>query len=330
MVNRRNFLTGASAIATLAFTTTGLPIRAMAQDAVGGPGTPAARTLRLIGAGLQSLDPIWTTAPATKDYAFLIFDQLFAVDADYVPQPQMAEGYTVSEDGLTYTITLRNGLMFHDGEPVLPKDCIASIKRWSARDGFGRAVAAAVASYDVVDDKSFNIVLTAPFPLLIAALGKSNSSQCFIMPERMASVDPQEQIKESIGSGPYRFLTEEWVPGQFSAYARFENYVPRSEPVSGIAGGRIAAVDRITSTVISDASTAMSALMAGEQDYWPNPSPDLVPVLETNPDIVVEGRSTSNGYYMLQFNHLQAPFNNPDIRKAVAMAIDRAPLIGRV
>ena len=329
MATRRTFLSGASALAVVS--AAGVPLPVFAQDAaMGGPDTPVARTLRVIGASLQSLDPIWTTAPPTKDYAYMVFDQLFAVDDNYEPQPEMAEGYTTEDDGMTYVITLRDGLLFHDGAPVTSADCIASIKRWSARDGFGRALAAAVGSYEAVDDKTFKIKLAKAFPLIIDALGKSNSSQCFIMPERMASVDPSEQVTESIGSGPYRFLREEWVPGSFAAFARFEDYIPRPEPVSGIAGGRIAAMDRVTFSVIDDPSTAMSAMMAGEQDYWPQPPADLVPVLQSDPNLVVEKRSTSSGYSMLQLNHLQPPFDNPAIRKALAMAVDQTSFISAV
>ncbi|WJR65036.1 ABC transporter substrate-binding protein [Neorhizobium sp. CSC1952] len=328
MATRRDLLKSASLLAASS-AVSGFPSWAFAQSA-GGPSTPPGKTLRIIGESLQSLDPIWTTAPPTKNYAFMIFDQLFAVDDKYVPQPQMAAGYTTEDNGMTYVITLRDGLLFHDGEPVRSADCIASIKRWSARDGFGRAVAAAVGEYQVVSDKVFKIKLAHNFPLLIDALGKSNSSQCFIMPERMATVDPTKQITESIGSGPYRFLREEWVPGSFNAFARFDKYVPRSEPPSGIAGGKIAGFERVAFTVIDDPSTAMSALMAGEQDYWPAPADDLLEVMKGDPSIVVSQRTTSNSYYMLQVNHLQPPFNNPGVRRALAMAINQVELISAI
>lgn len=328
MATRREFLKSASLLAA-GSAVSGFPSWAFAQSA-GGPRTPAGKTLRIIGESLQSLDPIWTTAPPTKNYAFMVFDQLFAVDDKYVPQPQMAAGHTVEDNGMTYVITLRDGLLFHDGEPVRSADCVASIKRWSARDGFGRALAAAVGEYQVVNDKTFKIKLAHNFPLVIDALGKSNSSQCFIMPERMALVDPTKQVTESIGSGPYRFLREEWVPGSFNAFARFDKYVPRKEPVSGIAGGRIAGFERVAFTVIDDASTAMSALLAGEQDYWSAPADDLLPVMQADSNIVVERRTTSNSYQMLQVNHLQPPFNNPAIRQAVAMAINQREFVSAI
>lgn len=313
-MKRRKFLKGASLAAG---TLPAFGRAAFAQKSV-------ARTLRIIRSGnLASLDPIWTTAPPTKDYAFLTFDQLLSVDMAYVPQPQMAEGWTVEDDGKTYLLGLRDGLKFHDGEPVRSADCVASIQRWGARDGFGQLTMKFVDGFEVVDDRRFRIRLKKAFPLLPAALGKSSSSQCFIMPERMAKTDPMKQVTETIGSGPFRFLKEEWVSGARAAWAKFDGYVPRKEPVNGIAGGRIPAVDRVEWSFISDASTAMAALIAGEQDYWDAPSLDLLPILKSDPNVVVSTRNPTGSYYMLQLNHLQPPFNNPKVRQALAMAINQ-------
>jgi peptide/nickel transport system substrate-binding protein len=313
-MKRRNFLKGASLAAG---TLPAFARRTLAQES-------ATKTLRIIHSGnLASLDPIWTTAPPTKDYAFLTFDQLLAVDSNYIPQPQMAEGWVVEEDGKTYALGLREGLKFHDGEPVRSADCIASIQRWGARDGFGQLTMKFVDSFEAIDDRKFRIKLKKKFPLLPAALGKSNSSQCFIMPERMAKVDPMKQVTETVGSGPYRFLKSEFVSGARAAWAKFEGYIPRKESVDSIAGGRIPAVDRIEWAFISDPSTAMAALQAGEQDYWDAPPLDLIQVLKSDPNIVVSPRNPTGSYYMLQLNHAQPPFNNPKVRQALAMAIDQ-------
>jgi peptide/nickel transport system substrate-binding protein len=184
-----------------------------------------------------------------------------------------------------------------------------------------------VDTMEVIDDRRFRIRLKKPFPLLPAALGKSNSSQCFIMPERMARTDPMKAVTECVGSGPYRFLPDEWVPGASAAWARFDGYIPRKEPVSGIAGGRIPAVARIEWSMITDPATAMAALQAGEQDYWEMPSPDMIAVLQADPDITVGVRDPLGAYLMLQLNHLQPPFNNPAIRQAVAMAVDQTEFL---
>jgi peptide/nickel transport system substrate-binding protein len=272
---------------------------------------------------LQSLDPIWTTATPTKDYAFLVFDQLISVDANYVPRPQMAEGWSVEDDGRSVVMALRDGLKFHDGEPVRSNDCIASIARWSARDGFGQALRRVTDTMEVIDDRRFRIRLKRPFPLLASAIGKSSSSQCFVMPERMALTDPMKQVTESVGSGPFRFVRNEWVPGARVVFAKFDGYVPRHEPVSGIAGGRVAGVDRIEWTILGDSATAYAALQNGEQDYWDAPPPDLIPVIEAQPKLAATVRNKTGSYAIFQFNHTQPPFNDPAIRQAVAMAVNQ-------
>ena len=311
MMRRRTFLKAAAAAAAL-------PAPSLAQG-------NAARSLRFVPASdLASLDPIWTTAPSTKNHGYLVYDQITAVDSHFKPQPQMAEGWTVEDDGRAYVFTLRAGLRFHDGEPVRALDCVASIRRWGARDGFGQALAAATDALEPLDDRRFRFRLKKRFPLLPAALGKSSSSQCFIMPERLAKTDPFQQVSDPTGSGPFRFLKDEWVTGARAAYAKFEGYLPRPEPVDGIAGGRVARVDRIEWTIIPDPATASAAMMAGEQDYWEQPLPDLVPVLRRNRDLVVEPRYFGGTYLMLRFNQLQPPFDNPALRRAVAMAVDQA------
>lgn len=288
------------------------------------PGLGAANTLRIIhGQNLASLDPIFTTEPATKDFGFLTYDQLVAVDSNFVPQPQMAQGWSVEDNGRSWVFGLRDGLKFHDGQPVRSQDCIPSIRRWGARDGFGQLMMSVVDDMQVIDDKKFRIKLKRPFALLADALGKATASECFIMPERLAMTDPMKPVTEAIGSGPYRFLKEEWVSGSHAAWARFDGYVPRREAVSGIAGGRIPAIARIEWSIVGDPSTAMAALKAGEQDYWDLPPADLIPALQADPDIRVDVRLQTGVYLMLQFNHLQPPFNNPAVRRAVAMAVDQ-------
>jgi peptide/nickel transport system substrate-binding protein len=284
-------------------------------------------TLRVIHTqGLTSLDPIWTTAPGTREYGFLVYDQLIAVDGDFQPKPQMAE-WTVEDGGKSYVFALRAGLKFHDGQPVKSADCIASIKRWGARDGFGTILLDQVDGFDAIDDTHFRIRLKAPFPLLPAAIGKVSAPACLIMPERIAKTDPTTQITEYVGSGPFKFLKDEWVSGSKAAWERFDGYVPRSEPPSGLAGGKIARVKRVEWSLISDASTAMSALQADEQDMWDLPPADLQPVIAGNADIVLGPRFNTDSYFMLQPNHQQPPFDNPAIRQALAMAIDQAALM---
>src|SRR5258707_6746048 len=193
----------------------------------------AAKTLRFIPqADLRSIDPIWTTAYVTRNFGYLVFDTLFALDKDFKPQPQMVESWTVSDDKLTYKFILRDGLKWHDGQPVRAADCIASIERWAKRDQFGQKMIEAVASMTANDDKSFTIALKGPFPLLLHALGKLSSNAPLLMPERLAKTDAFQQIPEAIGSGPFKFVQEERGPRSKAGFLKKRDYLPRHEPAS--------------------------------------------------------------------------------------------------
>ncbi len=282
-----------------------------------------ARSLRVIPqANLTSLDPVWTTAVVTRNHAFLVYDQLCAQDAKGAIRPQMAEGWVEEADGLTLTFTLREGLSFHDGEPVRAADCVASIDRWRRRDPFAQVLWSQVAAVEALDDRRFRFRLNARSPLLLLALGQTQFP-LFIMPERIARTDAFQQIRDPIGSGPFRFLADEWNPGQRAVWAKFDRYRPRPEPVDGLAGGRVPRLDRVEWTVISDPATAASAMTTGEQDYWEYPLHDLLGLLRRSRDLVVQQRLLDGTYGILRFNQLQPPFNNPAIRRAVAMAVDQ-------
>jgi len=217
---------------------------ALPRVAIGQPAS--ATTLRFVPqANLTSLDPIWTTAAVTENHAYAVYDTLYAVNSKLEPKPQMAEGHTVSDDGRTYLIKLRDGLKFHDGEPVRAQDCAASLVRWSARDTLGQTLAKFIDQWGVQDDRTLKITLKSPFPLLIDALGKPAANEPFIMPERIAKTDPMQQIKETVGSGPFKFLAKEFVPGASAAYEKFDGYVPRQEPPDWASGGKVAYFKRI-------------------------------------------------------------------------------------
>src|SRR5262249_34359611 len=142
-----------------------------------GASQPAQKTLRFIPqADLRSIDPIWTTAYVTRNFGYLVFDTLFALDKDFKPQPQMVDRWTVSDDKLTYSFTLRPGLKWHDGEPVRAADCVASIARWGKRDALGQKLMEAVGQIRAVDDSTFTITLKSSFPLILDALGKLSSN----------------------------------------------------------------------------------------------------------------------------------------------------------
>jgi peptide/nickel transport system substrate-binding protein len=282
------------------------------------------KTIRFIAqADLRSLDPIWTTAYITRNHGYMVYDTLFAMDKDLKPQPQMVESWKVSEDKLTYTLTLRSGLKWHDGAPVLPADCIASIARWGKRDPLGQKFMDAVDKMSAVDDKTFTIQLKAPFPLTLEALGKLSNNTPFMMPERIAKTDAFQQITDATGSGPFKFVKEEWVPGNKAVYVKNADYVPRKEPPSFAAGGKVVKVDRVEWLYIPDAATAAAALNAGEADWYEQPPTDILPVFKANKDVVVANVDPLGSHGILRFNHLQPPFNNVKMRQAVMALVDQ-------
>lgn len=290
------------------------PGAALAQD--------SGKTLKFVPqSDLRVLDPLWTTAYVTRHASYLVYDTLFALDEHFQPQPQMVDKWSVSEDKLTWNFTLRDGLKFHDGTPVRSADVIASLQRWMKKDSIGQKLADDLGAITAIDDRSFTMTLKQPFALMLEALGKPSSYPAFIMPERLAKTDPNEQIKEVVGSGPYKFVASEWRPGNRIVYAKNADYVPRKEPPSWLAGGKVVKVDRLEWVIIPDPATAAAALAAGEVDWIEQPPPDLLPSLESNKDIRIDAFQSELG--LIRFNQLNPPMDNKKLRQAIMWAVDQ-------
>ncbi len=307
----------------------GVAASALPRFAIGQPAN--ARVLRFVPqANLTILDPIITTAAVTANHGFMVWDTLFGVNAAQQVKPQMAEGYTVSDDGRTYLIKLRDGLKWHDGEPVRAQDCAASLARWAARDTFGQTVQKAVDTWGSADDRTIKVTLKRPFPLLLEAIAKPDAQIAFMMPERVAKTDPFKAITEIVGSGPYRFMKDEFVAGSSAAWEKFDGYVPRQETPEWTSGGKIANFPRIEWKIIPDAATASAALQSGEVDWYEQVQADLVPLLKRNRDIAFAA-SNPQGYVAgLRFNHLNPPFNDVRMRRAVLAAVNQEDYMGAI
>ncbi len=311
---RRNLMLGATAAAA-----------SLAAPATAQP----ARLLRFVPhANLTSLDPVWTTAWITRNHGYLVYDTLYSIGEDLQPKPQMAAGHVWENDDLLLTITLRDGLRFHDNEPVRAADVVASFNRWARRDSFGQLAVAALGEVRALDDKRIQFRFTKRFPLILDAMAKV--APMFVMPERIAATDAFTQLTDAVGSGPFRFVRGEWVPGSRAVYERNAAYQPRQEPAQMLAGGKVANFDRIEWRIMPDPATVAAALQSGEVDWWENPTIDLIPLLARNRQVQVEQVEIFGSVSTLRPNHLQPPFNNPAFRRAILLALSQEDVMTAV
>lgn len=272
---------------------------------------------------VPTFDPIWTTANMAAYHGAMVYDTLFGVDANARPQPQMVGRHNVSDDRLTYTFELRDGLRWTDGTAVTATDCVASLRRWSARDGAGQHLFQRVKSLGTKDEKTIELVLSEPYGLVLDALAKTSTPICFMMRKKEAETDPMQKISETVGSGPFTMNQRETQPGSRYVYDRNPNYVPRSDAASGIAGGKVVKIDRAVFVNMPDIQTAIAALQAGEVEFVEQPPIDILPALEGDPDIKIEQLNRIGTVGWIRLNHLYPPFNNVKARQAVLWAVNQ-------
>lgn len=317
-MKRRSFIKGAAAAATAI----GMPNITLAQNQ---------RVLKFIPeTDLALLDPHASTADVSRNHALMVFDQLFGLDKDLKPAPQMLEGHTVENDGKLWKLKLRDGLRWHDGERVTAKDCVASINRWAKRDSLGSAMIASTDELSAVDDKTIQFRLKRPFPLLPMALAKAPGPICVMMPERIANTDAFTPINEMVGSGPYRFIANERVPGARNVYARNEQYKPREDAPAWTSGGKVVHFDRVEWSTLPDAGTCASAIQTGEQDWWQIVAHDLTGLLKKSNKVRLTVNNPLGNCQIIRLNCLHPPFDNPRIRAALIKAIDQSQFMRAV
>jgi peptide/nickel transport system substrate-binding protein len=292
----------------------------------------AAHTLRYIPqADVTTLDPLGTTSYSVRNHGHMCWDTLYGLDTRFRPQPQLAEGHVVEDDGKRWIFTLRDGPTFHDGEKVRAADAVASIRRWMTRDTHGQTLAARLDEIRVLDDRQFELRLKRPFGAMLDALGKSSSYPCFIYPERFANIPATTALKEVVGSGPYRFAADEWQSGAQVVYRRYDRYSPTPVGTPGVtAGPKLAQFERLEWRIIMDPATAAAALQAGEVDWWERTAPDLRPLLARHRDVVVDRVETNGTMVTLRPNHLHPPFDDPAVRRALLPALNQADFMAGI
>src|SRR6201995_2375222 len=267
-----------------------------------------------------------STAYIYRDFGYMIYDTLLAGDSNFKIQPQMAE-YKISDDKLTYTFTLRDGLKWHDGTPVTAEDCVASLQRWGKADSMGQQLMAFTASLEAPDAKTIVLKLKEPYGLVLEAIGKPSSLVPFMMPKRLAETPAGKPIPELIGSGPFKFVQAEFQPGVKAVFEKNKDYVPRKEPPSWTSGGKVVKVDRVEWITMPDAQTAVNALQSGDIDFMENPPFDLLPVLEGNSDIKIDILNKFGFQTLGRMNFLLPPFDNVKVRRAALLAISQKDVL---
>src|SRR6202165_1413408 len=275
---------------------------------------------------LRVIDPGFTTAYITRDHGHMVYATLLATDSNFKIQPQMAD-WKVSDDKLTYTFTLRDALKWHDGAPVTAEDCVASLKRWGRNDSMGQKLMDFTASIEATDARTITLKLKEPYGLVLESIGKPSSLVPLMMPKRRAEALPGQQIKEQIGSGPFKFVAAEFQPGVKAVYAKNTDYVPRKEPPSWTSGGKVVKVDRVEWITMADAQTAMNALQSGDIDFMEVPPFDLLPALAANKELKVETLSKLGFQTLGRMNLLYPPFDNVKVRRAALMAMNQKDVL---
>ena len=307
-----------------------LAVAALALPLLTPPARPAeaAPLVAVLEAEVATLDPHYSTAYITRAFGYTVFDTLFGLTANGEIRPQMVQDTVISDDRLTYTFTLREGLTWHDGTPVTAADCVASLRRWMPRAGMGRLLAGATESLEAVDARTFRLTLKQPFGLVLQALGQPNTPVPFMMPERLVRAAGDGRITEIVGSGPFVFRQDLYRPGDRIILDRNERYVPRAEPADFLAGGKRVNIERLELRTMPDGATAASALQQGEIDYIQSPSFDLLPMLERNRRISVGGPGGMNSYQgYFRLNHAAPPFNDPEIRQVLWRLFDQSTVL---
>jgi peptide/nickel transport system substrate-binding protein len=307
MIRRRTFTAGVAAL---------LAAPSISRGAANAP-------LKFIPqSDLTILDPIVTTVYTARNHGYMVFDTLFGMDSAYQIQPQMLESFSTEDDGRRWKLTLREGLLWHDGEKVLARDCVASIRRWAPRDGIGALLMARTDELAAIDDRTIQFRLKKPFRMLPYALGKTSTPMCAMMPERLASTDPFKAVSEMVGSGPFRFKADEWISGSLAVYTRFDRYQPRQEISAGwTAGGKVVHFERVEWHVTPDDGASAGAMQTGEMDWWELPVADLLPILKQTGKIKVEIKDRNGTLGFMKLNNLQPPFDNASIRRALLGAV---------
>lgn len=270
-----------------------------------------------------TLDAHTTTAVITRELAINMFEGLYALDAKYQPVPLLAEGHEIADGGKRYAIRLRRDVTFHNGKALTSADVVASLKRWGTTAGSGKATFKVVEAVEAKGPNAIEIRLKEPLGTLLTSLAAVDNAPV-IYPREVIDAAGDGPLKEFVGTGPFRFV--EHKPDRHVKLSRFDGYVPRGEPASGLAGRRTAFVDEILFQPVPDYATRQAGMVTGEYDYIQQVKPDQYDRLKSSPGVetvVVK----PYGWATMVFNLKQGLMTDPRLRQAVQAALDVEPMM---
>ena len=275
-------------------------------------------TLKIaMGAQPPTLDVHLTTSSDAIDVSRNIYETLVTQNKEQQAVPMLAESIETSDDGLTYTFNLRQGVKFHNGKEMTAEDVVASMNRWLVKSS--RAVLLLKGSnFEVSDKYTVNLKLEkAVTDVLDVMAGRGQFPA--ILPSEVIEAAGEEGVKEYIGTGPFKF--KEWKQDQYIQLEKFEDYSALNQEPSGTAGRKIAYVDQVDYHFVSDSSTRMAGVQTGEYDIALQMPVDNYAKLKSMSDLETYV-SFDTGTLNVAYNKKHGLLTNPKMREAVNTGVD--------
>lgn len=270
-----------------------------------------------------SLDLHWTTAVITQQITWHVYETLYTYDKGFNPIPMLAEGHAIADGGRRYTVKLRQGVRFHNGKEMTSADVVLSLNRWGRMATPGKALWKFVEAVEAKGPYEVVIHLKEPSGSLLYGLARPNNGAA-IYPKEVMEAAGGGQVKEFIGTGPYRFV--EHKPDRHIKVARFKDYVARREPPDGYGGKRVAFFDEILFVPVPDVSVRLAGVETGEYHYGQQIKQDQYDRIKTMPGVSARVIRPS-AWSTAVINHKQGLLTDKRLRQALQAALDMEPIM---
>jgi peptide/nickel transport system substrate-binding protein len=270
-----------------------------------------------------TLDLHQTTGTIVALIAWHIYEPLFTWDEDFQLAPELADSHEVSDDGLTNTLQIREGVTFHNGDELTAEDVVASIEHWASLSGLGESLMDNVEDVEIVDDHTIDFHMTEPYGAFAVALARQNQG-CAIYQASVVEESGEGALSDHIGTGPYQLVA--WEADQYVHLERFDDYASREEEASGYAGQKSQYVDEIYLRPVPDEAARIAGLQAGDFHYLENIISDHYESLEGDENVTVEIRGIRQ-WSVFVLNTADGIFTDQTLRQAVQAAVDCEPIL---